>query len=101
MIDIQIRPTGIDSQRALTIAAFDALIDVSMAKSTELMPFYSARILLQQLDSSGLADVTSSGDSLTMVMFGVRATANGGTALALLRNWQSAARDSMAQGVRI
>lgn len=91
----------LDSQRALTIAAFDALIDRNLTNSTDPLPGYAARSLLQQLDTSGLAAITSTGDSLTMAMFGVRATANGGTALALLRNWQSAARDSVAQGVRL
>lgn len=91
----------LDSQRALTIAAFDALIDRSLTNSNEFLPGYSARNLLQQLDTSGLAAITSTGDNLTMAMLGVRAAANGGTALALLRNWQSAARDSMAQGIRL
>lgn len=90
----------LDAQRAHTIAAFDALIDRALAQSNSPIPGYAARHLLEQLSACGLANATSTADSLTMDMFGIRATANGGTALALLRNWQSAARDGLAAGVR-
>ena len=96
---------AMDMQRVLTLAAFDALIEVSLSHTAEptvgTLPGFSARHLVEQLHSSGLADVTSTADSLTMRLYGVTASAHGGTALALLRNWQRAARDSMAtQAVR-
>lgn len=92
-------PPPIDSQRAMTVMAFDALITVSLTSGGEMRSF-TARGLVERLHAAGLADVTSTADSLTMVLCGIKASAHGGTALALLRNWQSAARDSAAQGVR-
>lgn len=83
-----------DGQRILTIAAFDALIEVSLHGGS-LVPSTTARHLVERLANCGLADVSSTADSLTMQLYGI--TANGGTALALLRNWQSAARDRVGQ----
>lgn len=94
----------IDGQRALTVAAFDALISLTLAGPTVVARHnttsFAARHLLERLQASGMADVTSTADSLTMQLFGIRATAHGGTAISILRAWQSAARDTLAQGVR-
>lgn len=89
-----------DDQRVLTIAAFDALVEVTLSRTAEPLPGATARRLLEHLSTSGLAEVASTADSLTMRLLGVSATANGGSTLTLLRNWQSAARDAVAQGAR-
>ncbi len=99
-------PPPLDNQRALTIAAFVALIDarLSIAAIAEPTPFRAAAGLLTELDRSGLAVVNTlpmgtSDDMLRLAMFGVSATATG-TANAVLRNWQSNARHRLSQGGR-
>jgi hypothetical protein len=84
-------------ERALHIAAFVALIDVTLAQP-ELV---AGTRLLMQLQRTGMAEVLHriTPNLLRLQMFGVTAT-SAGTADDLLRNWQAAARLRLSAGVQ-
>jgi hypothetical protein len=88
----------VTEERALHIAAFVALIDVTLAQP-ELV---AGTRLLMQLQRTGMAQVWHSSitpNLLRLQMFGVTAT-SAGTADNLLRNWQAAARLRLSAGVQ-
>ncbi len=95
-------PPQLDDQRALTATAFVALIDAALSGAAthgHLVPSTQAAQLVQRLTQSGLAEVTPYGDTSRLTLCGIHASSTG-TAYGLLRNWQSAARQRIAQGVR-
>ena len=97
------REPALDAQRALHIAAFVALIDLELRASGGLAPVGAANWLVRRLMTSGLASVDQSGDHsgdmTVLTLCGIRASCNG-TSYGLLRNWQSAARNRLAEEVR-
>lgn len=90
-------PVPLDDQRALTAAAFDALIEQTLRQGGPV-PGAEAQWLLNRLVTAGLAD-TGRGESGTLTLCGITAASNGAP-LALLRNWQSAVRQRLAAGLR-
>ena len=98
-------PPPLVEERALHVAAFVALIDhtLSDAARFEAQPYpRSGASLIWQLERCGLADLSISAPGIVLiVMFGIGAAAHAteGT-VGLLRNWQSAARTCLAQGVQ-
>lgn len=94
-------PPQLDDQRALTAAAFVALIDTTLTGAMEgpVVPVPQAMMLLHKLANAGLAEMQAQGETTRLTLCGITATSTG-TAYGLLRNWQSAARQRIAQGVR-
>ncbi len=90
--------TPMDEQRALTAAAFDALIEQTLREGGPV-PAAEAQWLLNRLVTSGLATGHGQGDAGVITLCGITAASNG-QPLALLRNWQSAVRQRLAAGLR-
>jgi hypothetical protein len=94
-------PPQLDDQRALTAAAFVALIDITLAgcMDSAIVALPRCMRLLHKLANAGLAEVLAQGDATRLTLCGITASSNG-TAYALLRTWQSAAKEHLAQAVR-
>ncbi len=91
-------PPPMQATRALTCRAFSALIAQALDGKGGPQQALCASSLLSELSHTGLAEVTSTHESLTMRMFGI--TATGTSVPSLLRGWQSATADRLAQGVQ-
>lgn len=90
------RDPELDAQRALMAQAFFALIDATLDAPH---PLRGAEGLLKRITASGLGIVTSGPDQMKLVLFNITAT-SGPSCTALLRNWQTAAVNRIAAGVR-
>lgn len=91
-------PPALDDQRALTAAAFEALIDQTLRAGGPI-PAAASQWLIGRLVTAGLATLTARDDDKTFTLCGITATTNG-SPYAALRNWQSAARARLAAGLR-
>lgn len=86
-----------ERRRAIQLEATCALIGQRLSDSTDLIGGHSARMLLLELTSTGIAHrgqtpgVTSP-PLETLKMHDVTATADSTVALTLLRNWETKAR---------
>lgn len=91
-------PAMLDPQRALMACAFCALIDAAL---DEPHPFRAAERLVRAITNSNLGLVTAAPDQLTLDLFNIRAASSAtANCQGLLRNWQTAARDRISNGVR-
>lgn len=101
MMHTHSNPPQLDDQRALTTTAFVALIDTTLAgcMDSAMVALPRCMLLLHKLANAGLAEVLAQGDSTRLTLCGITASSPG-TAYTLLRAWQSAAKERLAQGVR-
>ena len=88
----------IDPARALMIRAMCALISATLDPGTARTTLAAGQ-LLGQIELAYPGSVQNYDQSLTLHLFTVRATAHANT-IALLRNWQQAARLRLETGVR-
>ena len=84
-------------RRAVQIEATCALIGQRVSDSTDLIGGHSARMLLLELTSTGIAHRGQTGGVTsppveTLTMYGTTAVADSAVALTLLRNWETKAR---------
>lgn len=89
-----------DAQRAIMAQAFCALIDQTLSNPARTPR--AGLMLLQEITLSGLGIATADGTTLTLDLFNITVASTGITTNpdSLLRDWQSAARNRLSQGVR-
>lgn len=85
----------LDAQRALMAQAFIALIEATLQQPQP----GDAHALLKRFVTSGLGEVNAGPDQMKLTLLKISAT-SGPSPAALLRNWQIAAADRIAQGLR-
>lgn len=89
----------LDEQRALLVAGMVALIDSTFSSSAALVPQAESGWMIERLVRCGLASVSHGGGVDRITLMGISANCSG-TSYGLLCNWQSEARNRLANGIR-